>query len=112
MRVFIAGTTGVLGRALLRQFRTAGHEVIGPARNEKNEQLLRKLGAEPRPGDLFVPEALARAVSVCGVVIHAATAIPTVVQTRPAGWTPRYPTYREGIEQVVAAWRTEGFLPN
>ncbi len=28
---------------------------------------------------------------------------------RDFGWTPRYPTYREGLRQVVSAWRTEGF---
>ncbi len=24
------------------------------------------------------------------------------------GWTPRYPTYREGLEQIVAEWNAEG----
>jgi nucleoside-diphosphate-sugar epimerase len=26
---------------------------------------------------------------------------------RDFGWTPRYPTYREGLDQIVAAWNTE-----
>jgi 2-alkyl-3-oxoalkanoate reductase len=26
---------------------------------------------------------------------------------RDFGWTPRYPTYREGLDQVVAAWNAE-----
>ena len=26
---------------------------------------------------------------------------------RDFGWTPRYPTYREGLEQIVAAWNAE-----
>jgi nucleoside-diphosphate-sugar epimerase len=26
---------------------------------------------------------------------------------RDFGWTPRYPTYREGLEQIVASWITE-----
>ena len=30
---------------------------------------------------------------------------------RETGWTPRFPTFKEGIEQVVAAWSAEGFLP-
>lgn len=25
------------------------------------------------------------------------------------GWTPRYPSYREGLDQVAAAWASEGF---
>ena len=28
---------------------------------------------------------------------------------RDFGWTPRYPTHREGLDQVLAAWREEGF---
>jgi 2-alkyl-3-oxoalkanoate reductase len=26
---------------------------------------------------------------------------------RDFGWTPRYPTYREGLEQIIAAWNAE-----
>ena len=26
---------------------------------------------------------------------------------RDFGWTPRYPTYREGLAQIVAAWNSE-----
>lgn len=31
---------------------------------------------------------------------------------RELGWTPRYPTVREGFRQVVDQWRTEGFPPS
>ena len=30
---------------------------------------------------------------------------------RDFGWSPRYPTHREGLDQVLAAWREEGFPP-
>ena len=39
MRVFVAGATGVLGRALLPQLTTAGHEVIGMARTPERAAL-------------------------------------------------------------------------
>ena len=26
---------------------------------------------------------------------------------RDFAWTPRYPTYREGLDQIVAAWNAE-----
>ena len=29
---------------------------------------------------------------------------------RDFGWSPRFPTYREGLEDVVAMWRRENFL--
>ena len=28
---------------------------------------------------------------------------------RDVGWSPRFPTFREGLDQVVAAWQAEGF---
>ena len=28
---------------------------------------------------------------------------------RDFGWRPRYPTYEQGLEEVVASWRAEGF---
>ncbi len=28
---------------------------------------------------------------------------------RDFGWNPSYPTCREGLEQIIAAWRAEGF---
>lgn len=61
MKVFIAGATGVLGRRLIRQLRERGHAVSGLARNAKNEETIRSLGGEPRSGDLFEPNSLARA---------------------------------------------------
>jgi len=30
---------------------------------------------------------------------------------RDFGWAPQYPTHREGLDQVLAAWREEGFPP-
>jgi nucleoside-diphosphate-sugar epimerase len=26
---------------------------------------------------------------------------------RDFGWAPRYPTYREGLDQIIAAWKAE-----
>ena len=82
MKVFIAGATGVLGRRLIRQLRERGHAVTGLARNASNEETIRSLGGEPRAGDLFDANSLARAAEGAEVVIHAATAIP--VSSRPA----------------------------
>ena len=27
-----------------------------------------------------------------------------------SSWAPKYPTYREGVEQVLSDWKSEGFL--
>jgi len=28
---------------------------------------------------------------------------------RDFGWRPSFPTYREGVEEIAAAWKAEGF---
>ena len=39
MRVFVAGATGVIGRALLRQLRDARHEVTGMTRSSRSSAM-------------------------------------------------------------------------
>jgi len=63
VRVFIAGSTGVLGRRLIPRLRARGHEVLGLARTPENEATIRNLGGEPRHADLFEAESLARSAS-------------------------------------------------
>lgn len=82
MKIFIAGATGVLGRELIRQYVARGHSVVGLARSEQGEQMIRSLGGEGCVGDLFDAEQLARAAEGADTVIHAATSIP--VKTRPS----------------------------
>jgi nucleoside-diphosphate-sugar epimerase len=84
--VFIAGATGVLGRRLIRQLRERGHTIAGLTRNAENEETIRSLGGEPRAGDLFEANSLARAAEGAEVVIHAATAIPVSSKPAPKDW--------------------------
>jgi nucleoside-diphosphate-sugar epimerase len=103
MNIFIAGATGVLGRRLIAQFRTHGHAVIGLSRSEKNDSTIRSLGREPRAGDLFDSDSLARAAEGSEVVIHAATAIPTGSRTRPEDWKMNDRIRRDGTGALAAA---------
>lgn len=70
-----------------------------------------KLGARP---PRRVPRWLARLLA--GEVAVRFMTAPAVTNNRrlreQTGWTPRFPTYREGLDDVVAAWRAEGFLRN
>jgi nucleoside-diphosphate-sugar epimerase len=86
VKVFIAGATGVLGRRLVRQLLKRGHAVTGLARNASNEEAIRSLGGEPRVGELFNSESLARAAESADVIIHAATSIPLSAKPSPKDW--------------------------
>ena len=57
MKVFVAGATGVLGRALVPQLVARGHELGGMTRSASKRDLVRGLGARP-----VVAEALSAAL--------------------------------------------------
>jgi nucleoside-diphosphate-sugar epimerase len=68
-----------------------------------------KIGAaEPRR----VPEWLARLVAGSTAVdfMTASTRTSNDRFCREFGWSPRYPSYREGLDEVIAGWRAENFL--
>ncbi|HKV05432.1 MAG TPA: NAD(P)-dependent oxidoreductase [Candidatus Acidoferrales bacterium] len=103
MKVFVAGATGVLGRRLVRQLTERGHVVIGLARNSKNEETIRRLGAEARRADLFEADSLARAAAGADVVVHAATAIPAGARQAPQDWEMNDRIRRDGTHALAAA---------
>ncbi len=71
--------------------------------------LAQRLGAR-RP--YHIPAWLARLLVGANTVaaFSASTRTSNERFRREVGWTPKYPSYREGLEQVVNAWKREGFL--
>ncbi|NHO33199.1 NAD-dependent epimerase/dehydratase family protein [Acetobacter fallax] len=51
MKVFVAGASGVLGRALIVRLLQAGHQVWGMAHRSESLAVIRALGAEPVQGN-------------------------------------------------------------
>ncbi len=79
MRVFIAGATGVLGRALRPILAEQGHTIRTLVRSEEQAQVLRTQGIEVVMGDLLSAETatqLSDMLHGCEAVMHLATAIP------------------------------------
>jgi len=91
LRVAVAGATGVLGRALIPQLLTAGHNVLGLVRDDRKAQELfagASSGLEFAEADLLergLESRLPALIAGCDAVIQGATAIPSD-STAPGAW--------------------------
>jgi 2-alkyl-3-oxoalkanoate reductase len=86
MKVFVAGATGVLGRALVPQLVARGHEVVGMTRSASKQDLVRSLGARPVVANALDPDAVAQAVASAEpeVIVHQLTALSGPMSVREA----------------------------
>ncbi len=72
MRVFVTGAAGFIGSALVPELLSAGHTVLGLARNDANAQKLIELGAEVHRGDLTDLASLRSGAEKADAVVHLA----------------------------------------
>ena len=114
MKVFVAGATGALGRALVPQLVARGHEVVGMARTASKQDGLRALGALPVVADALDPDAVARVVGEAEpeVIVHQLTSLSGKMSLRDARHPERFSgaimTNRlrtEGTDHLLAAGR-------
>lgn len=107
MKIFVVGTTGVLGRALLPQLRQRGHRVRTLARTPAKVRALEDAGVEAALGDLLAPstiEHLASHISDCEAVVHIATAIPRdPTHPDPEAWRATTRLRTEGTQALLDA---------
>jgi nucleoside-diphosphate-sugar epimerase len=90
VKVFIAGSTGVLGRALVPKLISAGHELRLLVRDpRKAAELFAGLPVQLHEGDLLAPAMESKLTSMmngCEAVMHIATSIPRDFSA-PGAWT-------------------------
>lgn len=77
MKVFVAGSTGAVGRLLVPKLIRAGHEVIALTRNLQRIQVVQSMGVRALVADVFDREAVMAAVREArpDAVIHQLTAL-------------------------------------
>jgi nucleoside-diphosphate-sugar epimerase len=111
MRVFLAGASGAIGRALVPKLVAAGHEVTGMTRSEARAEEIRTKGADAAVVDVFDADALRTAVDRASpeVIVHELTALPDRIDFRKEDTyaaTNRVRT--EGTRNLIDAARVAG----
>ena len=110
MRIFVAGATGVLGRALLPILQQEGHTVRTLARSEEKVQALQHAGVEVQQGDLLasgIERHLLKILEGCDAAVHIATAIPRTISA-PSAWDTNTQLRVEGTRRLLQASLTVG----
>jgi 2-alkyl-3-oxoalkanoate reductase len=112
MRIFVAGATGAIGRPLLVQLVTKGHQVVALTRSLEKAHALAQQGVEPAIADVFDPDAVKAAVSHAqpDVVIEQLTAYPKTYtrESMSAAAALNTRIRLEGGANVLAAAQTAG----
>lgn len=117
MKIFVAGATGAIGRALVPQLVARGHEVVGMTRSASKRELIRGLGAQPAVADALDPDAVAQAVASAEpeVIVHQLTALSEPTSFREARHPERSVAFAmtnrlrtEATDHLVAAGRAVG----
>jgi nucleoside-diphosphate-sugar epimerase len=109
MKIFVAGGTGVLGRASLKALVEAGHQVRSTARTEEKAELVRSLGAEPVQVDLYDPKEVRQAVAGSEAILRLTTKIPPIAKMRSReAWQETNLLRTEGARILVDAGIAEG----
>jgi nucleoside-diphosphate-sugar epimerase len=112
MRIFVAGATGAIGRALLPALTAAGHDPIAMTRSAEKAELLRAQGIETFICDVYDTPALTRAVADARPeqVVHLLTDLPEDIDMRhferETASTGRLRS--EGTRNLIAAAQAAG----
>lgn len=72
MKIFLTGTTGFIGKHLLKRLIEDKHQVTVLVRNQQKKEFLRNMGAKIVLGDILNPTKYINVLNSCDVLIHLA----------------------------------------
>ncbi len=110
MRVFVAGASGAIGRALVPKLVAAGHEVTGTTRSERGAEAIRSAGAEAAICDALDAAALEDAVTAAApeAIVCELTSLPRDYDLRTIDYEPTNRLRLEGGRNLLSAARKVG----
>jgi nucleoside-diphosphate-sugar epimerase len=107
--IVITGSTGVLGRRVVRELLAAGHPVAGVTRSERGRALLHAIGARAIVADVFDPASLGAAFSRAHAVVNLLTHIPPAdAMGRPGAWDENDRLRRDASAAIARATDAAG----
>ncbi|MEH1841579.1 MAG: NAD(P)-dependent oxidoreductase [Nostoc sp.] len=112
MKIFVAGSTGAIGRPLIAQLLAKGHDVVALTRSPERARTLAEQGVEPAIADVFDADALIAAIVRVQpeVVIEQLTALPKTytAESMSASAPFNQRIRKEGGANVLAAAQAAG----
>jgi len=106
VRVAVIGATGVLGMAAVRTLASAGHSVIGLARDADKAQRLEALGVEARCTGLSDHAGLVAMLEGADAVCNLTSSVPVgLAALRPGAWRAHDRLRTDGVGRVLHAAR-------
>src|SRR5689334_25328967 len=105
MRIFITGSTGVIGRRVVELAISRGHQVTAATHSPDARVGLERLGATAVPTDLFDREQLTAQIADHDAVVNLATHMPSsgLRMFLPGAWRENDRIRREGSAALVDA---------
>jgi len=110
VRVFVAGASGVIGRALVPRLVAAGHEVTGTTRDDRSAEAIRATGAQAAICDALDAAAVEDAVIEANpeVIVSELTSLPKDYDLRTIDYEPTNRLRIEGGRNLISAGRKVG----
>ena len=100
MKIFVIGSTGVLGRRVVKILAKT-HELYCLVRSEGKKEQIEKIGARAIVGNLYDKDLLVKVTQNMDGLLHLATAIPSMNKTRPKDWEENNRLRTEAVKILI-----------